>query len=213
MTRAFVTISALMLLGACSTQGLLTSTEPQQTIYALRGGAAEPASANGPARIIEIGKPALPPGFESDRIALYTQGGAKLDYFAGARWADTLDIVVQDFTRRTLTETLPYAVAINGTPSVDANYRVETKINDFQPVYEGTAAGAPMLKVSAEFTLVSLPEERIVRSFTLSKNEDASADNLDAITSGLDDLLRSIETEAFRRIDAVMKPAAPAEMP
>lgn len=206
-TYAAASLVALLLLSGCGTSGMFTSKEPQQTIYALRTGAPAPAAPSDiPAQIVEIAHPSLPPGMERDRIALYTDGGRKMDYFAAARWTAALEDVVQDFTRRMAGNTLPYVIAVTPDENVDPHYRLQVKILDFQPVYDGDAAGTPMVEAGAEFTLVSLPSDTIVTSFVLGKRGRASENRLDVIAAGLEKMLQEIERDAFIRIDGYLRP-------
>lgn len=199
--KKILLLSFALSLSGCSTASFLKSTEPQQTTYSLRSAAPLPDAQTGPARILEIAKPSVPPGFDTDRIALYTEEGHKLDYYSAAKWPDTLDSVLQDFTRRTATNVLPYVVTVTSEQSVQAEYRLQTKVNEFQPVYGSGTSSAPQLDVSVEFTLIKLPQEEIVGSFTLSKTATATSNRLDAITAGLEKMLQEIEGQAFGRLD------------
>lgn len=205
MTPLKHTLAAMVLalaLAGCSTSNLLQSTEPQQTIYTLRPVEASGESSPVMARVIEISAPSVPPGMEQDRIALFLDDGQKLDYYAGARWSSSLEHVVQEFTRRTAGATLPYIVAVTPDQGIEADYRLQIKINEFQPVYaKGSSGAAPYLKASVEFTLVRLPVDEIVGSFTLSRNVEAQDNRLDVITLGLESLLQEIERDAFAKID------------
>lgn len=206
-TRIAASFGAILLLAGCGTSSLLTSQEPRQTIYALRAAAVDSAvPMDAPAQIIEITQPTLPPGMERDRIALYLDGGRKLDYFAAARWTSSLDDVLQDFTRRMAGNVLPYVIAVTPQESIHPNYRLQIKMLDFQPVYEGNADGTPMIEAVVEFTLVSLPKDKVVTSFVLGKRGRASDNRLDVITAGLEKMLQEIEYEAFMRIDHHLRP-------
>ena len=139
---------------------------------------------------------------DRDRIALFLNDGQKLDYFAAARWSSTLDHVVQDFTRRSSSAVLPYIVAVTPDQGIEADYRLQIKINEFQPVYGIDGSSAPLVKGSIEFTLIQLPLDKIVTSFTLSKQETVSENRLDLITLALENILREIERDAFLKMDA-----------
>lgn len=186
----------------CSTNNLLTSTEPQQTIYTLRPISSTGEASSSKARVIEISLPSMPPGMDSDRVALHLNNGQKLDYYASARWSAQLDRVLQDFTRRSASAVLPYVVAVTPDQRLEPNYRLQMKVNEFQPVYTADATAAPALKASVEFTLIRLPSDEIVSSFTLLKQDQLQENRLDLVTLGLEKLLQDIEHEAFTRIDA-----------
>lgn len=205
MMKKFLSLLALVLVASCST---LKSSEPQATIYSLRPlppAQTEGLNVLGIARVVEIMKPTMPPGFERDRIALYLNNGSKLDYFAAARWSSTLDEVIQNFTRRTATNQLPNVVAVISEQAVDAQFRLQTKVNEFQPVYEGDAKSNPRLITNIEFTLISLPDEKILSSFTMGREGRATSNRLDVITAGLEKMLQDIEKDAFIRLEPWLK--------
>ena len=146
---------------------------------------------------------------DSDRYALFLDDGQKLDYFATARWSSTLDRILQDVTRRSASAVLPYIVATTPGQGVDPDYRLQLKVNEFQPVYGVNPSAAPTLTVSVEFTLVGVPSDKIMSGFTLSKQEPASENRLDVITLGLERMLQDIEREAFTKLDPKLR--APKE--
>lgn len=212
MMRNFVlSLMTVTALAGCSTSSLLKSTEPQTTTYALQPLQASGGEHTGAARVVEISRPTVPPGFQTERIALYLEGGRKLDYYSGAEWPDMLDSVLQEVTRRSLTNALPYAVAMAPAQAIDPDFRLQTKINDFQPVYASDAGDTPVLKVSVEFTLIALPSEKIVSSFTLSDEQSAQSNRLDVIAEGLEKMLQDIEGQAFGKLDAYMRAKLPAK--
>lgn len=202
-----LSLSCLMMLSACSTSRLLVSTEPQQTIYSLRPIASTGETSSRAAKIIEILAPSVPPGLDRDRIALGLNDGQKLDYYATARWSASLDHMVEEFTRRSASAVLPYVVTVTPEQAIDPDYKLQLKVNEFQPVYEAGSDTVPMLKVGIEFTVIAFADDRIVSSFTLYKQEMAQDNRLDAVVSGLEKLLREIEREAFLKMDEKMNPA------
>lgn len=204
-TRMIMAFACALLLSGCSTSELLKSTEPQQTIYTLRPVEPSGQGSSATARVVEITAPSLPPGMDSDRYALFFDDGQKLDYYASARWSSTLDHIVQDVTRRSASAVLPYVVAITSGQGVDPDYRLQLKVNEFQPVYGTDSNAAPLLKASIEFTLVSIPSDKIVSSFTLTKQEVAAENRLDIITLGLERMLQDIEREAFTKLDPKLR--------
>lgn len=198
-------LACTVFVAGCSTAGVLKSTEPQQTVYTLRP--VEPAGAPSgiPARVIEIATPALPPGMDTDRVALFLANGQKLDYYAAARWSAPLRRIIQDVTRRNASAVLPYVVAVTPEQGMAATFRLQIKVNEFQPVYETDANGVPLLKANLEFALVRANSDKLISSFTLSKEERANDNKLDAITSGLELMLQDLEREAFTRLDETLR--------
>lgn len=205
MTRLLFSFLALALLAGCSTSEILKSSEPRQTIYALHPVKEAPPTESGLARVVEISRPSVPPGFETDRIALYIDGGRTLDYYSGAKWADILDAVLQDFTRQSMTNILPYVVAMSPNEANNANFRLQTKVKEFQPVYGASTSAAPELFVSVEFTLIALPQEDIIGNFTLARRAPATSNDLGNITAELESMMQEIQKEAFGRFDARLR--------
>lgn len=196
---------AALMLGGCSTSQFLTSTEPQQTIYSLRPLAAHGENAPVSARILEVSAPSVPPGMERDRIALYLNEGQKLDYYAAAQWSAPLDYLVQDVTRRSAGAVLPYVVAVTPDQGIAADYRLQVKINEFQPVYTADPGAPPVVKANVEFTLLRLPEDKIISHFTLSKQEAVAHNKLDDIILKMELLLQEIEQDAFEKLDSKLR--------
>lgn len=198
-------LALVMMLCGCGTSQLLTSTEPQQTIYTLRAIPSTGAVSAVPARVTEISMPSLPPGMDRDRIALFLDNGQKIDYYASARWSSNLDYIIQNVTRRSAGAVLPYVVAVTSDQGIEADYRLQMKVNELQPVYGADSKAVPVLKANIEFTLISAVDDRVVSSFTLSKQATPSENRLDMITLGLETLLQDIEREAFAKIDAKLQ--------
>lgn len=193
---------AVLLLSGCASK-LLQSNEPAASIYSLHEGrniAAASVPANALTKIIEIQRPALPPGFDTARIGMYLENGRRIDYYSGARWASPLDEVLQEFTIQTARKTLPRAIVAAPGQSIDFDYRLQIKVNEFQPVYAAGPDQPPILMAGMTFTLLTMPDEKIVTSFTIDQQEVAQSNTLTHITAGLEHLLQSVEAQAFETI-------------
>lgn len=199
---------AMLSLSACAPSSLLKSDEPRQTTYSLRSSDQATSVFSGPTKVVQISKPILPSGFERSRIALYMDDGHKLDYYAAAEWPGPLDSVIEEFTHNALSVALPSIIVVNMTDSVEADYRLQLNVIDFQPVYGATYDAAPKLLTKVKFTLVALPSERIVSNFTLSRDDIASSSRRDVIINELRSQLQSVEAEAFVTIAPHLKQKA-----
>lgn len=207
MKLNFIIMACALIITGCSPNKILTSTQPQQTIYTLRPVETTAMPSNATARVVEIATPSLPPGMDTDRIALFLENGQKVDYYAAARWSAPLRYILQDFTRRNAIAVLPYVVPVTPEQNIQADYRLQMKINEFQPVYETSYEKAPLIKVNVEFSMVHVASDKIISSFTLSKQEQASENRLDIIMAGLERILQEIERDAFIRLDKKMQVA------
>lgn len=132
-------LCACVFLTAC-TSSLLTSNAPPDDYYRLNPvGTIDKAGTSYTS--IEVAKPKLPPGFETGRIALYKYDRRQLDYYAGARWPEQLDVVLQDF----LVASLDAQHGIAAQAQRGAYRRSHSKgdpvlhinVLDFQPEYKG----------------------------------------------------------------------------
>ncbi len=207
MNKLIPVLLSVFLLGGCAST-FLKSDEPPIAIYSLRpANNVETLSAGDKSvsKVIEVQRPSLPPGFDTARIGMYLENGRRLDYYAGAKWPTALDETLQEFTSQNARKTFPNLIVVNPGTGVDANYLLQVKVNDFQPVYKAGPDGVPLLIASLSFTLLTLPEENIVTSFTIEQQAEAQANNLGAITAGLENLLQSVERKAFETIAGHIK--------
>ena len=193
-----LTVSVLALAGC---QGLTSSKKPV-SIYNLRYTGAETAAMEtaGVPGVMVISEPMLPAGLETDRIALYLDQGRRLDYYADASWAESLEDVLQDVIVQAGRAALPQMVVDSPRLNVPANYRLAVNVLDFTPVYSAAPESAPDLKVAVNFTLVHLPEKLIISDFTLENGRAATANNLPAVAAGLEELMNSILTAGFEKV-------------
>lgn len=191
---------ALVLLLLTGCQGL-TSTQKPVSIYSLRyvGEVAERSASSG-SGIMVVSEPTLPSGMETDKIALYLDGGRRLDYYADARWPESLEDVLQDVMVQAGRQSLPHMVVDTPKLNVPANYRLAVKVLDFAPVYQASPDRAPMLKVAMNFTLIQLPSKKILTDFVLEGEQVAAGNDMASVTTGLENLLQGMLTESFEKI-------------
>lgn len=205
MKKLILALLSVFLFSGCAS--LLTSNEEPQAIYSLKEAKdiAPISSANASALVLEIQRPVLPPGFDTSRIAMYLENGRRMDYYASAKWASPLDEVIQEFTVQTARKTFADAIVAASGQALESDYRLQTKVNEFQPVYANGPEAAPLLVTSVSFTLLAMPEERIVTSFTIDQQVQAHMNTLGSVTAGLEYLLQSVEAQAFETISKRMK--------
>lgn len=206
--KKFMMATAMALLLAttgCST--FLKDKTPPPTIYALHAAPAEgtalPHGRKPP--IISLSEPNMPAGFDTDRIALYLAGGRQLDYLAGAQWPEHLGKVLQNM----LIASAPTGGALTVVPpdaATQPDYRLMVTMLDFAPTYAGDAKAAPVIKVTANFRLVSLETDRIVLDTTLTAQNAAASNSQTAIVAGLEALTQQVAAEAYGDITKAAKP-------
>ncbi len=197
-----VAVAALV---ACSP---LKSTAPVPLTYALHPDLSTAQTQSLPEGVMFVSRPGLPAGFDTDRIALYMDGGRRIDYYAGARWAEPLDAVLQDVLVRAGRHELPNMIIDSPDLNIPAQYKLAVKVNDFAPLYGQGAAGLPLLRLSMTFTLVQMPRENVISDFTLQSEMRAGDNTVSAITAGLEAMLKGILPRAYANIaDSLPVPA------
>lgn len=195
--NSLMMVMAFAALAACSP---LKSTVPVPLTYALHPDFSTPQTQSLPEGVLFVSRPGLPAGFDTDRIALYMDGGRRIDYYAGARWAEPLDIVLQDVLVRAGRHELPRMVIDSPDLNIPAQYKLAVKMNDFAPLYERGAEGLPLLRLSMTFTLVQMPHENVISDFTLHSEMRAGDNTVGAITAGLEIMLKGVLPRAYANI-------------
>jgi len=200
-----IALTGALLLSGCSS--FLKSDDPLPTMFSLRPSVdLQPVEEQQKvSRILEIQRPTLPPGFDTARISMYLENGHLLDYYANAKWVAPLDEILQEFTSQTARKMLPNAIIAAPGQSIESNYRLQIRVNDFEPVYSEGPDQAPLLVASLSFTLLKMPEERIVSNFTIEQQEPAQANNLTMVTAGLEHLLQSVTAQGLTTVSAHLK--------
>ena len=209
MRMAGILVLALML-GGCiqvGPSGPGGSGDAEVTTYTLNA----PKSDAGEARaerggaVIAVAKPELPPGFSTERIALYIGEPRRLDYYAGAKWSARLDDLLQDFIVRTARAELPGRII--DTPELGAKprYRLSVKVTEFQPIYGATADAPPKLEAALTMTVVSLPDSNVKTRASVKREMTASANTQTAVTKALDELALAATREALQKVAPALR--------
>ena len=197
MKNSLMMAVAVVALAACSP---LKSTAPVPLTYALHPDLTTPQTQSHSDGVLFVSRPGLPAGFDTDRIALYMDGGRRIDYYAGARWAEALDIVLQDVLVRAGRHELPNMIIDSPDLNIPAQYKLAVKVNDFAPLYEQGASGLPLLRLSMTFTLVQMPRENVISDFTLQSEMRAGDNTVSAVAAGLEAMLKGVLPRAYANI-------------
>ncbi len=205
MKNSLMMAVAVVALAACSP---LKSTAPVPLTYALHPDLTTPQTQSQPDGVMFVSRPGLPAGFDTDRIALYMDGGRRIDYYAGARWAEALDIVLQDVLVRAGRHELPNMIIDSPDLNIPAQYKLAVKVNDFAPLYEQGASGLPLLRLSMTFTLVQMPREKVISDFTLQSEMRAGDNTVSAVAAGLEAMLKGVLPRAYANIAEALPVAA-----
>jgi ABC-type uncharacterized transport system auxiliary subunit len=148
--------------------------------------------------VVVVPAPEVPPGFDTERIAIQFEDG-RVDFYADAQWSARLDELVQDVVVERAQRQLSGAIV--GKPGLvpSPNYRLSVKLTSFGPLYKASADMPPRLNASVNVTVIELPQEAIRAQFTVSKTAIAAENRLSTITSDLRGLLNSAIDEALEK--------------
>lgn len=113
------------------------------------------------------------------RIALMRREG-RWDYYAGARWAEFLPLLVQDSLARTLEDSGLFSGVATDREGLSGDLVLKTEISAFQAEYSG-AGSAPVIRVKIFVSLLNRLKRVPVVSFSVQAEEKAAADSLPAI--------------------------------
>ena len=202
--RSFSLLSPLLLSACISLPFGNTEEGPppvMYTLHQLNSGVMDVATDAQGRIVVVVPAPGLPPGFDTERIAIQFEDG-RVDYYADARWSARLDELVQDVFIESAQRT--FSGAIVGRPGVvpAANYRLVARLTGFGPVYKSSADMPPRLNAGITLTVIELPQETIRAQFSVNKTAMASENRLGTITNDLRGLLHSA-------VDDVLEKAAP----
>ncbi len=212
MTRTLIVLASLILLSGCAAriENAIKSDRPVASTYALHAGVPQETKAVPASTVLLVARPVMPAGFNTPRIVLMTQGGRQMDYYAGAQWPDTLEVVLGNVIIETARNTFPGLIVDNPAISIPSSFRLATTVNEFQPVYANGPDVAPLVRAGMTFTLIRMPDEKVIDSFTFNAERPAPANSVTAITRELEIALQGILEQANTRIAPALtkKPAS-----
>jgi ABC-type uncharacterized transport system auxiliary subunit len=198
---ALALLPALSLLSGCFS-GLNSKALPEQR-YLLRSEIAKPAISVQPAGTVQVLRPSASPGLAGSRIAVLRLG-ARVDYYAHARWAEEVPPLLQSQIIDALRTGGRFANVETDTEPFAAQYLLSVDIANFQAEYRD--AGAPTVSVTINCTLGRRTDRSIIRSFAAQGNARASADHLEAVVAAFG----AATSQAMQQIAENIAPPAEA---
>ncbi len=133
------------------------------------------------------------------RIALLRDGDRQ-DYYASARWADFLPVIVQSALIESLQNSGHFAVVTSDHAGISANYQLESNIQLFHADY--TQSDPPSIVVRIYFTLLETKTSKVMESFVVEKTGTAHANQITSIHKGFNAIFSSVQKEAIAHIFA-----------
>jgi cholesterol transport system auxiliary component len=147
------------------------------------------------------------PGLDVDRIA-GRWPGRRLDYLAGARWADRLPMLLQS----ALVESFQDAGRLRSVQGDVGRFRsthaLVIDVRRFEADY--TAGGLPLAQVELSATMGRLSDARVLASFTVSASESAPENRQTAVVAALESAFATASGEMAANSFAAIEAAAVA---
>lgn len=202
--RVLVALSAVALLAAC---GGLTSRSPAEQLYVLHParGAIEGPRVDATLQLL---RPVANPGLDTARIAL-VQPGNRLDYFAGGRWAGSLEQVVESLLVQTLRGSGRFAQVASDGAGMGADLVLAVTLRRFEVEY-ATAAATPVATVRLECTLSSRRTHQQLRGFDIEAAVPAEANRLGNVVAALEKAAQDASRQLVLRVaEASAGPVSP----
>jgi len=196
---ALLLVPALSLLSGCFS-GLNSKAAPEQR-YLLRAEIAKPSAAAQPAGTVQVLRPIASPGLVGSRIAVM-RSGARLDYYANARWAEETPALLQSQIIDALRRGGRFTTVESDTEPFAAQYLLSVDIANFQAQY--TDPGPPTVFVALNCTLGRRTDRSVIVSFAAQGTARASADHLEAVVAAF----ATASSQAMQQIEENVAPPA-----
>jgi ABC-type uncharacterized transport system auxiliary subunit len=196
VVTSMAAVLAVAVLAGCMPLG---SAEPPPVRYLLTG---PEANATPPAPLahlpdsLALGRPGVPAGLDGDGIGIIREG-RRLEYVAGARWAEPLP----ELLRRSLSRSLEAALDIPVSAAGAAPHRLAVRVDAFHPVYAAAIDQAPELDVALVVTLLEARSGAALATGQGRRAARASENRLGTIIAELDGLLHEAFVEAITALD------------
>lgn len=179
--RALGALSCLVPLGGCN----LIAPAPAPQLYRLVPQIGDMSSGARASSQLVVSKPVAPESLDTERIAL-TRNRRTLDYFAAAAWTDRAPLMLQGLMIAAFEESGLIAAVARESSDINADYRLETELRDFQAGYTGAGEPLPNIVVSMAVQLVRLTDHRVVGHLRAAKEVPAARNDLGSIVEAFD---------------------------
>jgi cholesterol transport system auxiliary component len=124
--------------------------------------------------------------------------GRRLDYLAGARWADRLPVLVEAALAEAFQDSGRLRSVQGDLGRFRASHTLIVDVRRFEADY--TADGLPVAQVSLAVTLGRASDRRVLAAFTASASEGASANRQAAVVEALGVAFARAANEAAAKV-------------
>jgi cholesterol transport system auxiliary component len=200
---------------------LLESNEPATVNYVLAPAPAadKPTESAAAAVDLSIGRPAVAPGLDTQRIAVLR--GRELDYYRGAQWGGRTAEVVQTLIVGSLQDQRMFRSVTPEQTRVSGEYMLDLEVRDFQAEYRDATA-MPSVRVGLVGRLIRVADRQLLATVVASTTRPSRANRLSEVIAAFESAGQWVALELARqtaaaiatdqnnkRVDA--KPSASAE--
>lgn len=177
-----------------------------EAIYRLTPDALPREVLNSLPRPLSLDRVTVPAALDNNDIRL-SRGKQRVDYYANARWAAPLPDTLTDAIAHLLGDT---AIAEDPQTTAQAgHYRLRVRARDFQAHYrQSSDKEPPQLRVTLVLSLLDAGGGIVART-RVDQRDDAKADRLDSIVTGLEDALRTAMRRGLNDLTADQDAKAP----
>jgi cholesterol transport system auxiliary component len=204
MRRIAIVAAALALAAGCF--GGLKNEAPAPLTYRLdapRLEAGEPLAAD-----LAVVVDRAAPGLDTDRVA-GRWPGMRLDYIAGARWADGLPVLLQSALVESFQDSGRLRSVQGDMGRFRATHSLVLEVRRFEADY--AAGGLPVAQVEFAATLGRLSDREVLASFTVAASESAAENRQSSVVAALDAAFARAAAEvAGKAFEAIAADAAQA---
>jgi cholesterol transport system auxiliary component len=129
--------------------------------------------------------PTASESLDTDRIALI-RDRTRFDYYANSLWTDRVPVLLQALLVQVFENDGRIAAVARDASALTPDYVLETEIRDFQARYAGRGEQSPAVVVALAFSLVRMPDHRMVEQTVISESAPASSNSLDGVVETFD---------------------------
>lgn len=187
-------ILAFVLMAGCS----LTPRETGKAEMFLLTPASVSAQKAPLAPALMVATPGTSAELDTFRIAL-VRADHRRDYYAGARWPEFLPLVVRDNIAKTLERSKIFAAVSTEETPAGGPYILKTEIRSFEAHYASDGA-PPVIRVRFNFTLRSMPGNKLVSYFDTQAQALATRDSFSALQKAFAEAFASAQAKMAQKL-------------
>lgn len=206
--RLFLITGSSLALAACGSLDKLIGPPDAPQIYALKPPPPQQVPGAKVAWALSIAKPDAADNLDSARIAI-ARGDTQFDYYANAVWPDHLTDLVETALLSGFEASGRIDSVSREQDTLHADYTLLTDLRDFEARY-AAADSVPAIAVTLVAHMAEAHSRKIVSSLTVSFNEPATANSVDAAVQAFDAALGKAVAQIVAWALALPPPSGPA---